>query len=484
MQRHPADLAVVEVGRLLCKRRLTSVELIDAHLQRIAERDATVRAFVSLQADAALAMAAGADSQRAAGIDRGPLHGIPFAVKDLIDVAGMRTTCGAHRDAERHASVDAEVVATLRAAGAIPLGKLATYEYALDGPGDDGLHPPPRNPWDAERITGGSSSGSAAAVAARLVRFALGTDTGGSVRSPAACCGVTGFKPTFGTLSMRGVQALAPSLDHVGALGASAEEVGLVCRVLVGTSAGGPAGDGDGDGEHDAGPANPGVMTAGTLRVAYARDWFAHDPALEPGTLAAIDGAASALSVQGARISLVKLPAYAPIESAGAAVLSAQAYAVHLQAIERAEREVSRIGHAGSADRARRVAGYGRQAWASLLAGRPVPEGAVRRGMAVGRMLRDTLDELFQDHDVLLTACTLGVAPPFAALSGDRPVWTPMRTLPFDMTGHPAMACPVGLSNRMPVAAQLVGPRGFDERVCAAGALLERSLGPMGAPPV
>ncbi len=488
METHPADLSIAEAGAALRERRLTSLALVEAHLGRIDERDARIRAFVALAAGPARRAAARADAELAAGTDRGPLHGIPFAVKDVIDVAGLPTRCGSHRTADVAAVADAAVVARLRAAGAVPLGKLATYEYALDGPSFDAPHPPPRNPWNLAHVTGGSSSGSAAAVAAGLVRFALGTDTGGSVRSPACYCGVVGLKPTFDALPMQGVQALSPSLDHVGLIAATADEAALVFEALMAVRTDSRTDD----------PATPSRMpperrssaSSGSpgLRIGYARDWFVHDPALRPEVLSAIDDAASALSLGGARVVPVTLPDYAPIETAGAAILSIEAFEVHRDAIERARAGAARADAArddeiGDEEVARSTAGFGRQAWAGLLRGEQVPRESVDAGRAVGASLRRALNALFAEHDVLLTACALGPAPPFADFDGRRATWTPMRTLPLNLAGHPALSCPAGLVDGLPVGVQIVGPVGGEAGVCAAAAALERSLAPLGAPP-
>ncbi|WP_395817400.1 amidase, partial [Devosia sp.] len=201
----PADLSIIDAGARLRDGTLTSVALTEAHLARIAARDPTLHAFVTVTADRALEDAARADAERAQGIDRGPLHGIPIGLKDLIDTAGIRTTSGSRLFEQNIPTADAAVATRLKQAGAVLIGKLMTYEFALVGPSFDLPFPAARNPWKTDHITGGSSSGSAAAVAGGLLRTSIGTDTGGSIRSPSSYCGVVGLKPTYERLPRDGV---------------------------------------------------------------------------------------------------------------------------------------------------------------------------------------------------------------------------------------------------------------------------------------
>ena len=220
-------------GRERCLRRQITRDALD----RIAGIDPCLHAFVSVDGNNALRAARVADGELRQGRDRGPMHGIPYAVKDIIDVAGMATTCHSKLRLDHVASADAEVTARLRNAGAILLGKLATYEFALGGPSFDLPFPPTRNPWNLEHIPGGSSSGSAAAIAAGFVRMAIGSCTAGSIRGPAAWCGTVGIKPTYGRVSQRGVFPLAWSLDHCGPLTRSVEDAAISLQVMAGYDA-------------------------------------------------------------------------------------------------------------------------------------------------------------------------------------------------------------------------------------------------------
>ncbi|MGY4920661.1 amidase [Streptomyces sp. 900116325] len=228
---------ISELGLALRRGTTSSVQLVRAALHRIEDRNPTVNAFVLVDAAGALAAAEQADADLAAGRDRGPLHGVPVAVKDLIDIAGLPTTCGsASSFGTVRASEDAEIVARLRRAGAVIIGKTTLHEFAYGATGDRSVHGPSRNPADPERMSGGSSGGSAAAVAAGMVPLALGTDTAGSVRVPAALCGVVGFKPAFGALPVSGIYPLAPTLDHVGLFTATSYDALLASRALTGES--------------------------------------------------------------------------------------------------------------------------------------------------------------------------------------------------------------------------------------------------------
>lgn len=422
--RHPADLAVPEAAAALRAGRLSAVALMAAHLERIAERNPRLHAFVALAPDAQ-DRAAEADRELASGRNTGPLMGIPFGVKDLIDVAGMPTRCGSFATDDSPAMSDAPAVARLRAAGAIPLGKLATYEFAMTGPSFDGPTPPARNPWHLSRITGGSSSGSASAVAGGLVRFALGSDTGGSVRSPAAFCGIVGLKPALGAVPVEGVCPLSPTLDHLGPLAATVAEAALVFAALTGVSATPPGT----------------LMPVSGLRIGYTRDWFADDPATDPELLAHIDAALAAFKAAGAEVHRVTLPPYPEMERQGAVILRAEASALHRTRVR------------ARPDR------YGAQARQSLSAGDHYAPEAIASAHAFSRNLTRTIDAALDGLDILVTTTTLVPAPTLPPEGVEAAVWTPMRTLPFNMTGHPALSLPIGRVDGLPVAIQIVAAR-------------------------
>jgi len=226
------DMTIAELAPLLATRKLSPVEVTRAMLERIDRLDGRLHAYATRMDEQALAEARAAEEEIAAGHHRGPLHGVPVAVKDLCFTAGVRTMGGCKVLAEHVPTFDATVVARLRAAGAVVLGKLSLTEGAMGGYHPD--FPIPKNPWNAARWTGSSSSGSGVATAAGLCFAALGSDTGGSIRFPAACCGVVGLKPTWGRVSRYGVLALAESMDHVGPLARSAADAGIVLQAIAG----------------------------------------------------------------------------------------------------------------------------------------------------------------------------------------------------------------------------------------------------------
>ncbi len=414
---------------------LTAMELAKAQLARIAALNPTIRAFVTVTTDQALAAAAQADADFAAGIDHGAMQGIGLAIKDLIDMQGVPTTCGSRHHTKTPAAQDAAVVANLCAQGAVPLGKVATYEYALVGPSFDGPHPPPVNPWNRDHITGGSSSGAAAAVASGMVRVALGTDTGGSIRSPACYCGVVGLKPTKGIILRDGVFPLSDDLDHVGPIAATVEDTAMIAQVM-------------------------GVEAMQRLhhpvrglKIGYARDWFARDPATDPVVLQAMDRAMSDLSLLGVQVELITLPDYAEMEAVGVTLLQYQALALH--------RDSMKDGR------------YGRQAVDTLLSGRHITAHDFTEARAMAARYRDQMATVLQGYDAIATACVLSTAPPFSAFTADKAVWTAMRTLPFNITGHPALSMAIGFHQGLPIGMQLVAQDHAEAALCQIGHAFE-----------
>lgn len=438
-----ASLTIADAGSRLRTGALTSVALTQAHLDRIAALDGTIGAFVAVTTETALAAAAQADAWFDAGIDNGPLQGIPVAIKDVIDCAGVPTTCGGRLRASHVPDADAAAVARLKRAGAVLLGKLATYEFGLVGPSFDGIAPPAVNPWSPAHVTGGSSSGPAAAVAAGMLRTAIGTDTGGSIRSPAGYCGVVGLKPTYGRVSRDGVFAVSPSLDHLGPLSATVAEAAVTLDALAEDARG------------DRAAAHLGRGATG-LRISYARAWFASDAALMPEVLVAMDAAVSQLSLLGARIAEVDPPDPELMAAVGAVILHAEALEVHRRML------------------AEEGANYGRQAYQTLAAGVCLTKADLARARRAARSLCDAIDTgVLARHDALVTANTLATAPAFVDCPRDRPVWTAMRTLPFNVTGHPALALPIGFAFGLPMGMQIVG-RAWDEAmICRIGAAFE-----------
>ncbi|MDB5505409.1 MAG: amidase [Devosia sp.] len=437
------DLTLFEQGKMLRDGRLTSVALVQAHLDRIAARDGAYRAFYVVAKERALAEAARADADLAAGHDRGPLHGIPVGIKDLIDMAGLPTTADAPGRAQAVADADADVVQRLVDAGAVLIGKLATYEWGTVGPDKGGLFPPARNPWSLDHITGGSSSGSAVAVAGGLLRTTLGSDTGGSLRGPAFYCGVVGLKPTIGTVSARGVLGMSASMDHIGPMSATAAEAAVTLDIIAGHS-----------GETSA-ARHVGKSIAG-MRIGYARNWFANDSQTMPAVLAAMDAAVSTLSELGAIIEEIELPDYFAIEVAAAAVLHRESFDYHAEALR------DHPEH------------YGRRAFLSLAAGVAVTDAERDTAQQAGRAFRAAVDAFLDRHDAIVTVGALTTAL-FAAPFEKEAVWTPMRTIGFNLSGHPVLAMPIGFHQGLPIGMQVVGCHHGEASIIQIGDAFERA---------
>src|SRR5690349_16278046 len=284
-------LTAAEAVRAFATRRLSPVELMTAALARIERLDPKLHAFIRLDADAAMDAARAAEAEITKGRVRGPLHGVPVGIKDIIDVAGLPTTCHSKILVDNVAKADAVVVAKLRQAGAIILGKLSTHEFAIGGPSFDLPFPPARNPWNPDQHPGGSSSGSGSGVCAALFPLALGSDTGGSVRNPASACGIVGLKPTYGLVSRRGVFPLSFTLDHVGPMTRSVADNALLLDAIAG---------------HD--PLDPGSAAVPTghyraaldrgakgLRIGFVRHFHEIDMPAHPEVAAALEGVARLL---------------------------------------------------------------------------------------------------------------------------------------------------------------------------------------------
>src|SRR5438067_9601216 len=278
-------MTVAEAARAIAARELSPVELMNALLQRIGRLDPKLNVFIRLDGAAAMEAARAAEAEIVSGRRRGPLHGVPVGIKDIIDVAGLPTTCHSKILIDNIASADAVCVSRLRAAGAIVLGKLSTHEFAIGGPSFDLPWPPARNPWNPEHHPGGSSSGSGAGIAAGLFPLALGSDTGGSVRNPASACGVVGLKPTYGLVSRRGVFPLSFTLDHVGPLTRTVTDNALLLDVIAGHDPLEPGGAAAPAGQYASG-LERGVRG---LRIGFVRHFHEIDLPAHPEVTAALE---------------------------------------------------------------------------------------------------------------------------------------------------------------------------------------------------
>ncbi len=449
--------SIAEMGRHLRSGATTSEALTQTALDRVAATDGALHAFVTLTAERALADARRADAAFAAGQDSGPMQGIPYALKDIYDTAGIRSTCHSKLRLEVVPEADCVVQQKLAAGGGVLLGKLATHEFAIGGPSFDLPFPPARNPWDTDRITGGSSSGSGAAVAAGMVRMAMGSDTGGSIRGPAAYCGTVGLKPTYGRVSRRGIFPLSFTLDHAGPLTRDVEDTALTLQVIAGHDPLDPASADEPVPDYLAG-LQGGV--AG-MRFGVPRAFFAEAPAVTPDMLAAFDRTLDALRQAGATVEDVTLPSYALYAACGRVIMSAEAFAIH------------------EADLRGRLSDYGSLTQQRFVLGAALSAADLVQAFRVRRELVDATNAVFGRYDALLTASALAVAPRFDAVPDPARIdLNPMQTIPFNVTGHPAMSVPTGKGEgSLPVSLQVAG-RPFDEAtVVRVGRAIERATG-------
>lgn len=416
-----------------------NAEALVRHAAAAIERlNPVVNAFVHVDVEAALAAARALDAERARGLVRGPLHGIPVAIKDNVDTGDMPTTMGAAHFLGHRPEADAECVALLRAAGAIVIGKTLTHEFAYGPTGDRSVQGASRNPWRTSQITGGSSAGSAAAVAAGMVPVALGTDTGGSVRVPSALCGLVGFKPTHGRVSARGLFPLASSIEDVGVLANHVEDAQVFMQALTGGAISLGA---------DPGPAAPRMM------------WVPNAPfAIDDAAVTACARAA-AERFGGVLQDGAEVTGHArALQAALGAVQRSEAYEVHA---ERVEQEPGK---------------YDPEVLERLRASRPVQGWEYVRALKTRARLREVFAGIFERVDVLALPAVAITAPALQQRSVAGPGSAGVRetllglTNPWNLLGLPAIALPAGWVGGLPVGLQLVAAEGADERLLALAA--------------
>lgn len=443
-------MTAAEASRAFATRQLSPVELMTALLARIAALDPKLHAFIRLDADAAMEAAKSAEKEIAAGRIRGPLHGVPVGVKDIIDVAGLPTTCHSKILLDNVAKADAVVIGKLRQAGAIMMGKLSTHEFAIGGPSHDLPFPAARNPWNPDHHPGGSSSGSGSGVAAGLFPVALGTDTGGSVRNPASACGIVGLKPTYGLVSRRGVFPLSFTLDHVGPLTRTVADNALMLDVLAGHDPEDP-GSAPTQSRHFARLLDRGVRG---LRIGFIRHFHEADMPAHPEVTAALEDVARVLEAEGAEVQTVTIPSLTEFSNINRVILCSEAWSIHGPWLR------TRPGDYGQLSRRRLMPG------AFMNAGDYV--GAQRRRL---QLIAEVEDKL-RDFDALMCASSMDPASNIHDAEETSRTYPRQARTPFNVTGHPAIAMMSGLaSTGLPTSVQFVG-KYFDEatvfRVAAA----------------
>jgi len=445
---------IEEAGRLLRGRDTSSVELTTACLDRIAARDGALGAFITVTADLARQAAATADRELGSGHDRGPLQGIPVALKDLFDRAGVVTTAGS-RLLRNAAATDAAVTARLRAVGAVFVGKTNLHEWAFGVTTDNPHFGPARNPFAPERIPGGSSGGNAVALATGMCFSSIGSDTGGSIRIPASLCGIVGLKPTSGRVSLRGAVPLSWTLDHAGPMARTVRDVAITLAAIAG---------------HD--PADPGSVDhpvedylggleggARGIRIGLAVPYFFEQA--DPEVTRAVRAAARVLEMAGASVTEIALPRTGELRETQRTILGADAAAFHRERIA-AHRD-----------------GYGRDVAARIDAGLAVTGAEY----AAARRTRDELirafDDVFDTLDLLVLPTTPTVAP---LREGADAVAAAARltglTSPFNLTGLPAISIPCGRDGAgLPIGLQLVSRRWGEALLLRVARAYERETG-------
>lgn len=461
----PSYLTIPEVGRAYATRQLSPIEMTEYSLARIERLDPHLHSYVTVLADAARRDARASDRRFANGESLGPLDGVPVGAKDLFDTAGIRTTAHSRLFADRVPTADATAIRRLRQAGAVLLGKHSMYELALGRPAgpSDGISPPARNPWDLRRVPGGSSSGSAAAVAADLCTVALGSDSGGSIRVPASSCGVVGLKPTYGVVSRTGVIPLSWTLDHVGPIARTVQDAAFLLDAIAGHDPTDPS-SARGSLPEFAAAIHRSVVG---LRIGAPRSLLASAGDLDSGVLAAYDSALKTferLGVEILEIDIAEALEHAP--TICATVMLTEALSFH----ERDARERPEL--------------FGRRFYQRLLEGTLVTGAdyvqALRARSAVACHVADAMVNV----DAIAIPTT--VAPASTFENDDDRIPQKVRTFftsLFNLTGQPAITVPCGFSGDLPIGLQIAA-RPMDDHIALALAHAFEATVPKRWPPL
>jgi aspartyl-tRNA(Asn)/glutamyl-tRNA(Gln) amidotransferase subunit A len=474
MRMHDNDivwLGAVALGRLIRSGEVTAVQATRAYLDRIDRIDPSLETYITVTKERALSEAAAADAEIAAGAWRGPLHGVPYCLKDIVQTAGIRTTAGSSILSDWVPEEDATVQTRLAEAGAVLLGKVNTHEFAF-GATTQTVHAKTKNPWDTSRSPAGSSGGSGAALAAGLAAFSIGSDTGGSIRGPAAFCGIAGLKPTWGLVSAAGVVAQSFTSDHIGPMARQVEDLACIMGIIAGPDATDPT--------CLTGP-TPDFLALGLpqldgLRVGVVEELKTFP--IQPGVAAAFEATLRRLEKLGARIVPLSQPMLGRARAINNAIIPTETMAQH-----------ERWQAGWFKDRTIR---YGDDVTALLATGAAVSGTATILAQRDRITLRQQLAAAFAGKVDVLLAPTLPMTaqPPHRVtvdLGGkEYPMLDSMIQFlcGFSLAGVPTLALPVGLADDgLPVSVQIVGPHLHDARVLAVGLALEQDIGPLPRPP-
>ena len=444
----PTFLTVAEASRAIAQGRLSPVPLIEAYLERIDTLDGELHSYVTVLREAALEGAHSAARDIAAGRARGALHGIPIGLKDIYKTRGIRTTAGSPRYQDHVPDEDAESWVRLHDAGAILLGKQETHEFAIGGPDFSLPFPPARNPWNTAHYPAGSSSGSAVAVAAGLCAAAMGSDTGGSIRGPAAYNGIVGLKPTYGRVSRCGVFPLSYTLDHCGPLTRTVEDCAILMQALAAYDPRDPA-SADVPVPDYRGALTPRLdgLTIGVIRHFHERDAvadFGGDSAPSAAYVSAFDAACRTLESLGARLVDMQLSPLIDYLDTNRLIMLAEAYALH------------------EADFRERPQLFGHHMFARIGLGAFLSAADYVEAMRQRRELAVEFARALAHVDVVVSANATGPAPRIDSVSTYSTFERASYTAPYNLTGSPALSIPIGFENGLPLAFQIAG-KPFDE---------------------
>ncbi len=437
------DLTIAEAAPLLKAKKLSPVELTASYLSRIDAFDGQLNAYIRVLPEQAMAAARKAEGEIMKGGYKGPLHGVPIGLKDIYNTKGIATTGHSALYKDHVPEEDATTTRLLAEAGTILLGKLSTWEFAIGGTSFDLPWPPSRNPWNTQRFTAGSSSGTGAAVAAGLVLGGLGTDTGGSIRGPAALCGIVGLKPTYGLVSRAGVAPAAYSLDHIGPMAWTTEDCALMLQALAGYDPADPASANRPVPDYTAGLGKG----AKGLKVGVLSRWHETDRPVAPAVKAGIDAAIATYESLGAEIVEIKLSAMQEYTAAGFFISTVERGAAYERMMLKNPEKF------GQRYRDRLV-------FAALCTGMDYVQALRRRRELIAEMAA-----AMAGVDVVLTAGNPDEAPPIDQVPRWDNLDKPNFTMAFNLTGMPAICVPSGFGpNGLPVAIQLAA-RPFGEAV-------------------
>ena len=440
----------LEIAAAIRDKRLSATQYLEYVLNRIEQHDPALNTVITLNADAALTAAHEADQAVSNGAVLGPLHGVPFGLKDIIDAVDLPTTAHSRIYANNMPIEDAAVTAHLKQSGAILVAKLATHEFAFGGPSFDLPWPPARNPWDTRMFTGGSSSGSGAAIAAGFMPLALGTDTGGSVRNPASLCGIVGMKATYGRVSRRGVVPLAFSLDHVGPMTRTVSDNAALLQVISGYDPRDPASAQVPVPDYLSAVERGRTQGIKGMRIGVIRHFFEKDMVADSKVVNAINASLHVLADLGANITDVETQSLQTFSNVNRIILLSEAYAVHQYWLQSRPQD-----------------------YAAMTREKLLP-GAFIRAVDYVQALRNRplftaeIDTLLNNADVLVTASSMD--PPFPIDDPEAVARCYPRSArpPFNLTGHPALSLPIGFTEPdddvpvLPLGLQVIG-RHFDE---------------------